>query len=203
MKMTVTAVFGTALIAVATVATAISSEARGFVDNVMAAGKKLFLEQDPHCNIPGVPDNFVWVNEILEKAVDWCAQVKTKIEVDSIAVDGGTRAVSQLLPFGHDKMGPQLKDNVQLGMKLALTFAPPPFGQTLGVTKVIAQGVYDLCNDGIERILTKGSGCTQEIGYYRPSKAKHYKEEAARSGEVALFWGDAATTIGNLVFGYE
>ena len=116
----------------------------------MAAGKKLFLEQNPHCNIPEVPDNFLFVKEIMERTVDWCERLKTDIEVYKIAEDGGTGLFTDLLPFGHDKQGHQLKDDVKVGLQLAITLAPPPVGQTLETTKAIARGVYDLCNDGVE-----------------------------------------------------
>ncbi|KAH7396096.1 hypothetical protein BKA66DRAFT_454467 [Pyrenochaeta sp. MPI-SDFR-AT-0127] len=165
----------------------------------MAAGKKLFLEQNPHCNIPEVPNNFLFVKEIMAKTEEWCERIKVDMEVYGVAENGGTGLFAALLPFGHDKRGHQLKDKVEVGLQLAITLAPPSVGQTLETTKAIARGVYDLCNDGIERILTKGSGCTQEIKYYRPSKAKHYTDDAARSGQVALFWGDTDTTIGKLV----
>jgi hypothetical protein len=96
------------------------------------------------------------------------------------------------LNIGHDKQAHQLKDNVQVGLQIAIQLAPPAIGQPLATTVAVAEAVYDLCNDGVERILTRGSGCTQAITYYRPSKAKHYTDNAARSGELAMYWGGSA-----------
>lgn len=55
--------------------------------------------------------------------------------------------------------------------------------------KALANGVYDLCNDAIERIGTKNEGCIQDIKYYRPSKAKHFVDPAVIGGMLGLSWG--------------
>ncbi|KAF1957395.1 hypothetical protein CC80DRAFT_547300 [Byssothecium circinans] len=171
---------------------------RGLIDNVMAAGKKLFLAEKPLCTAPGVPDNFLFVNEIMDKAVDWCQRIRTELDISNFAERGVTGLVADTLPFGHDKQGHQLKDKVNVGLQLAVTLAPPPVGQAFEITKSIVKGISDLCPAGVERLLQEKNGCTQAIKYYRPSKAKHYTDAAARSGEVPLYWNDTDIAIGRL-----
>jgi hypothetical protein len=172
-------------------------QARGFVDRVQAAGKDLFLRQNPLCTTAKVTDNFMWTEGIVTTSVQVCERLKSDIQLSGVATDGGTGFVVDKLFSGHDKQGHQLKDNVKVAVYYTLKFVPPAQAAVSDI-KAIAQGIYDLCNDGIERILTRGSGCTQDIRYFRPSKGRTYTGSGARSGEVDLFWGDTSTVIANL-----
>lgn len=139
----------------------------------------------------------MWIEDVVGTSVQVCERLKSDIQLSGLAKDGGTGFIVDKLFSGHDKQGHQLKDNAKVAVYYTLKFVPPA-QLALEETKAIAQGIYDLCNDGIERILTKGSGCTQDIKYFRPSKAKTYTGSGARSGAVDLFWGDTSTVIANL-----
>jgi hypothetical protein len=173
-------------------------QARGFVDKIVVAGKDLFLAPKPTCSAPEVPDNFMWVEDVIAKAGDVCERIKADIVMTGAARDGGVGYVLDLLNNGHDKQGHQLKDNRWVYATYFLRFVPPAKA-TIDEIQSISAGIYDLCNDGIERILTKGDGCTQSIKYYRPSKARHYTGDGARSGNLNLYWGDAPEPVAELM----
>jgi hypothetical protein len=173
-------------------------ERRTFVDRVQAAGKELFLRERPFCTAPEVPKDFMWIEDIVQTSVDLCDRLKSEIVLNELDKDGGTGWIIDTLLSGHAKQGHQLKDKTKTLVYYGLKFLPPA-KMAVDQSKAIAQGIFDLCNDGIERILTKGTGCTQEITYFRPSKGKTFTDSAARSGSVDLFWGDSKTLVGNLV----
>jgi hypothetical protein len=79
----------------------------------------------------------------------------------------------------------------------------PPVKATVDEIQAISAGIYDLCNDGLEKILTKDTGCTQSIKYFRPSKAKHYTGNGARSGSLNLYWGDAPEPVAMMMVDFS
>lgn len=160
---------------------------RGIVDTVDRLGKSLHLEKRAFCPIPELHNEFVWAKDVVSKANDICTQLKSQIDAYGLAEDGGLAVVIDKITYGHNKRGHQLQDNRKLIATYLLNFTPPA-KMAVDDIKQIASGVYDLCNDGIERISTDGEGCVQNVKYYRPSKAKHYTDAGAKDGSIRMFF---------------
>ncbi|KAF2175417.1 hypothetical protein K469DRAFT_683962 [Zopfia rhizophila CBS 207.26] len=179
-----------------------SVEPRGIVDKVFRVGKDLYLDKKPWCDGDKTHDNFVWVSDIRAKSNDICKQLREQIDTSEIGQDGGVGLVIDHLTNGYDKQGHQLKDKRKVTATYILSFIPPA-KMAINEIKEIASGVYDLCNDGIERIATKGQGCSEEIPYYRPSHAKHYTGTGAIGGYLQMFWGDKANSVADLTVDFS
>ena len=163
-------------------------ERRGIIDTVTTLGKQLFLDKKPYCDGDRVHDNFVWVEDIRARSNDVCKGLRAQIDSNGLTRDGGVGKIVELMTNGHDKQGHQLKDNRKVTATYLLTFLPP-VNMAVKEIKELAAGVYDLCNDGIERIATKGEGCSQDIKYFRPSKAKTYHSDGAIGGYLRMYLG--------------
>ncbi|KAF2446597.1 hypothetical protein P171DRAFT_430721 [Karstenula rhodostoma CBS 690.94] len=170
---------------------------RGLVESVLRLGKNLYIDKSPFCYGTEVHDNFVWVDDVRAKSNEICQQLREQIDASGLKQDGGVGIVFDHLTNGHDKQGHQLKDKRKVTATYLLTFIPPA-KTTIDGIKEIASGVYDLCNDGIEKLATKDLGCTQDIGYYRPSKAKHYTDTAAIGGQFRMFFDGVADSVADL-----
>jgi hypothetical protein len=179
-----------------------SVQPRYIIDSVGRLGKSLYLDKKATwCDGKTVHDNFVWVADIVSRSKDICSQLKDQIDSSGLKEDGGVGLVIDKLTNGHDKQGHQLKDKRKVTASYLLTFVPPA-KMTINEIKELSTGVYDLCNDGIERIATKGEGCTQDIKYYRPSKAKHYTDTGAIGGTIQMYLGDSVSRVADLTIGF-
>jgi hypothetical protein len=58
--------------------------------------------------------------------------------------------------------------------------------------KILASKVYDMCDDAIRRLgsTNNNGGCVENIKYFRPSKAKTFKDDAQIGGMLQMMWGD-------------
>jgi hypothetical protein len=63
---------------------------------------------------------------------------------------------------------------------------------------VIAQDVHDLCDDTIIRLTTNDVEYIQDVKYYRLSKAKYYKDPAAREETISLSFSSSVEQIAGL-----
>jgi hypothetical protein len=177
-------------------------EPRYIIDSVTRLGKSLYLDKKATwCAGQSVHDNFVWVEDIVSRSKDVCSQLKDQINSSGVKEDGGVGLVIDKLTNGHDKQGHQLKDKRKVTASYLLNFAPPA-KMTIDEIKELSTGVYDLCNDGFERIATKGEGCTQDIKYYRPSKAKHYTDTGAIGGTINMYLGDSTSQVADLIIDF-
>jgi hypothetical protein len=170
---------------------------RDLIDTAQVLGQMLYLNKKPWCDGTEVHENFVWVADITAKANDICSRLKDDIEKHGLKEDGGVGSVVDLLTNGHDKQGHQLKDKRHLTATYLLNFYPPARTGIEGV-KQLASGVYDLCNDGIMRIAEKGTGCTADLKYFRPSKAKTYHDVGAIGGTLRMFFGKDTNPVADL-----
>jgi len=177
-------------------------QARGIIDTAQVLGKQLYLNKKPRCDGTEVHDNFVWVEDIVSQADRVCSQLKDKIDAYNIKEDGGVATVVDLLTNGHDKQGHQLKDNRHVTATFLLSIYPPT-NMAITDIKTLAAGIYDLCNDGITRIATKNEGCTADLKYYRPSKAKTYHGVGAVGGILRMFLGADTNPVADLTVDFS
>ncbi|KAI8930548.1 hypothetical protein NX059_012160 [Plenodomus lindquistii] len=174
---------------------------RNIVDQVQVLGKQLYLREKALCVGDEVHDNFVWVEDIVSSAKNVCGELKDKIEQHGLRENGGVGTVLKLLTNGHDKQGHQLKDNRHLAANYMLNILPTTRHGIHNI-KQLASGIYDLCNDGIERIATKGDGCTADLSYYRPSKAKTYHGVGAIGGVIGMYLGQDTVHVADLALDF-
>jgi hypothetical protein len=90
-----------------------------------------------------------------------------------------------------------MQDNRHLLATYTLNFIPPA-KTTVDDIKLIASGVYKLCDAAIRRITAGDEGCAESLRYYRPSKAKHYTDNAAADGTIRAFFGNYFDTVATL-----
>lgn len=143
----------------------------------------LDLDATPYCN----NDNFIWVTEIRDNAVKFCNILVKEIRDNGLSKDGGVAQFVNHFTNGHDKQGHQLKD----GMKVAATFVLKvytPVGMAFETVKEVAKGLEVACVQGLTVLATKETGCTDDINYYRPSKAKGYTGTGAMGGLMYMLW---------------
>lgn len=179
-----------------------SVQPRYIIDSVTRLGKSLYLDKKATwCAGKTVHDNFVWVENIVSRSKSVCSELKDQIDSSGLKEDGGVGLVIDKLTNGYDKQGHQLKDKRKVTASYLLNFVPPA-KMTINEIKELSTGVYDLCNDGIERIATKGEGCTQDIKYYRPSKAKHYTDTGAIGGTIQMYLGDSVSRVADLTIDF-
>ncbi|KAH6694930.1 hypothetical protein BKA61DRAFT_711359 [Leptodontidium sp. MPI-SDFR-AT-0119] len=147
----------------------------------------LNIDASPWCDSDKVNDNFIWVTEIRDKAVDFCTILVTEINEKGLSKDGGVGQFVNLFTNGHDKQGHQLKD----GVKVVATFVLKvytPAGMAFETVKEVAKGVQGACVQGLKVLATKETGCTDDLDYYRPSKAKGYTGTGAIGGLLHILW---------------
>ena len=182
--------------------TADAVKPRGIVDTVQVLGKQLYLNQKPWCDGKDVHDNFVWIEDIISNVTSVCEDLKSKIDFHNIKHDGGVNSAVNFLTNGHDKQGHQLKDKRHLTATYLLNFYPPA-KMAIDEVRQLAIGIYDLCDDGIKRLGTKGEGCSAGITYFRPSKAKTYHGEGAIGGTIRMFFGEDTRPVADISLGFS
>lgn len=171
--------------------------ARNIIESVIKAGQTLSIDQKPFCDGEKVHDNFLWVTDIRESAVDICQELNKQISETGIAQDGGVGLVVKQFTSGHDKQANQLKDYRKVTATFLLNLIPPAKA-TLDTVKQISSGLDELCHNAIEKIATKNMGCTAEIKYYRPSKAKSFTGTGAIGGFLEVVYGAAKDAVANI-----
>jgi hypothetical protein len=170
---------------------------RAIVDTIQVLGKQLYMAKKPMCDGTNLEKNFVWVEDVQTHVDDVCLQLKDQINHYGLKEDGGLGSIVNTLTNGHMKQGHQLKDKRQLTASYVVNFYPPA-KMALDDVKQLATGVSDLCDDALKRIATKGDGCTADIKYFRPSKAKTYHGTGAIGGVVRLFLGADTSPVADI-----
>ncbi|KAF2276882.1 uncharacterized protein EI97DRAFT_433106, partial [Westerdykella ornata] len=176
-------------------------QTRDIIDTVQVLGKSLFLDKKATLCSDGLNDEFMWAEDMREKVQPACDRMKGIIEELHLREDAGVGTVIDKLTKGHDKQGHQLKDNRKLTATYLISLYKPA-GIAMNEIKALSSGIYDLCNDGLHRLLSKGDGCTADLTYYRPSKAKHYTDTGAVSGVIRIFWGSENEPVADLSVSY-
>jgi hypothetical protein len=166
-------------------------------DTIQVLGKAMALASSATCPT-SLRNEFVWARDLQARGVQVCNDLIADINRKGISELGGIGVVVDQLGFGHNKKGHQLTDNAKLTATWILSILPPPAGVVNNDIKAIAQGVHDLCDDAIIRLTANDVGCAQDVKYYRPSKAKHYKDPAAREGTISLSFGSGTEQIAGL-----
>jgi hypothetical protein len=174
-------------------------QTRGIVDTIQTLGRNMGLQKAAKCSTKngGVHNEFVWTSDIVASAVNTCTRLREDIEKFELTKDGGVGKIYDNLTNGHNKRGHQLQDKRKLTVHYLLNLIPPAKA-TIDEIKAIATGVYDLCNDGIERIMSKEDGCAEDIKYFRPSKAKSYTTTAAVDGLINMYYGGYEDVVATL-----
>jgi hypothetical protein len=166
-------------------------------DTIQVLGKAMALASSAVCPT-SLRNEFVWAHDLQNSAVRVCNDLMADINRKGISELGGVGVVVDQLGFGHNKKGHQLTDNAKLTATWILDILPPPVGVVNDDVKAIAKGVHELCDDAIMRLTANDVGCAQDVKYYRPSKAKHYKDPAAREGTISLSFGSGVEQIAGL-----
>ncbi|KAF1831791.1 hypothetical protein BDW02DRAFT_600507 [Decorospora gaudefroyi] len=160
------------------------------VDKLLKLGKPLNLATQSRCRGKHVNDDFLFSQkDIGEHVHRICRDLTTQIENTGIQKDGGIGFLVDKVTNGHDKQGHQLKDKKALTATYLLTWYPP-YNMVIEDIKTLAGGVTSFCNDAIRRLGSPKDegGCTQKITYFRPSKAKTYKDLAQIGGDLEINW---------------
>lgn len=138
-------------------------QARSIVDRLVVSGKDLFLAAKPAHSALAVPDNLMWVQDVVAKAAGVCEKLKANIAIAEVARDRGVTYVLDRFNSGHD--------NGWVYASYFLRYVLPAEA-TVDKIQAISAGIYDLCNDGNDHILTKGNKYTQLVKVLSPKQGE-------------------------------
>lgn len=174
--------------------TAAVVERRWGGDAIQVLGKWLKLESTASCPQRGVHNEFVWAKDIANQAGDICKQLRQKINDEQLTTTGG------IVEAGFDLLGFNKKGNtLTKGAKLYVTYTlhyDPRAQMAIEQAKTLADGVDQLCKNGIQKIMDKDQGCASGISWYVSQKAHTEHEFGAVGGLVELLFDGVADYVG-------
>ena len=158
--------------------------------------------QDERGDQSKLHDEFVWVHDVTALAGSICDEVKGKIEETGMHEDGGIAYAARTLTNAHDDQSNYLHNGRHLLLTMAVDFFPPA-NMLKADIQTLAQGAHTLCSISVQRLMTPGEGCTEEVNWYVSQKAKFEKETAAVGGQVGMFYDGSNNHVASLRIGFS
>lgn len=157
--------------------------------SVQKLGQTLGLSEKAYCPYGGVHNEFMWAKDIKDMSRAVCNELRTTIKSKGVTGDGGIASTKKSLSNANNKKGNRMAGHKDITATFTLEIMTQP-GKSLDDIRAIAEGVYDLCSDGISQIAYKDGGCGEEQRWYQATKVRFAKDIGAAGGELTMFWGD-------------
>ncbi|KAI9930811.1 hypothetical protein ASPWEDRAFT_182772 [Aspergillus wentii DTO 134E9] len=122
----------------------------------------------------------------------------------------GGNAIQHKFGNAFHKKNSWLDKNKEVLLEVALSMNPQTRA-ALKSAKVAKATLDTLCNDGLKKLGTKGSGCTEELGYYKKTLGvpgagipyDHATTTAVKNGIVDLFTNNAKDYFGQISLNFK